>query len=66
MEQLASYKGKIRLYGDIHNTSESYPENKESPEFYQKLYNVGINYQLVNKGIMHCQFIKDNFEPTPH
>ena len=58
------FKGKIRMYADVHNTNPAYPENCESAAFYQELYDVGINIQLVNKGFMMCKYIAENFEPT--
>lgn len=58
------FKGKIRMYADVHNTNPAYPENCESTAFYQELYDVGINIQLVNKGFMMCKYIAENFEPT--
>ena len=58
------FKGKIRIYADVHNTNPAYPENCESTAFYQELYDVGINVQLVNKGFMLCKYIAENFEPT--
>jgi len=62
--KLDSYKGKLRTYADVHNTSTKYPENKESHEFYAELYDAGINYMLVNKALMLCTYIAENFEPT--
>ncbi len=64
--KLNGYKGKIRTYADIHNTNSAYPENKESFEFYGELYEGGINYQLVNKALLLCQYIAQNFEPADH
>jgi glycerophosphoryl diester phosphodiesterase len=58
------FKGKIRMYADVHNTNPAYPENCESTAFYQELHDVGINIQLVNKGFMMCKYIAENFEPT--
>ena len=58
------FKGKIRMYADVHNTNPAYPENCESTAFYQELYDVGINIQLVNKGFMMCKYIAENFGPT--
>lgn len=58
--KLNSFKGKLRTYADVHNG------NNESAEFYAELYEAGINYQLVNKAILLCTHIAENFEPTPY
>ena len=60
------FKGKIRMYADVHNTNPAYPENCESTAFYQELYDVGINIQLVNKGFMMCKYIAENFSATEY
>ena len=60
------FKGKIRIYADVHNTNAAYPENCESEAFYQELYDVGINIQLVNKGFMMCKYIAENFSATEY
>lgn len=57
--KLDSYKGKLRTYADVHNG------NNESQDFYGELYEAGINYHLVNKALLLCQYIANNFEPTP-
>ncbi len=60
------FKGKIRMYADVHNTNPAYPENCESEAFYQELYDVGINIQLVNNGFMMCKYIAENFSATEY
>lgn len=60
------FKGKIRIYADVHNTNPAYPENCESTAFYGELYDVGINVQLVNKGFMMCKYIAENFSATEY
>ncbi|MGM9643291.1 MAG: glycerophosphodiester phosphodiesterase family protein [Eubacteriales bacterium] len=65
-EKLAAYKTKLRTYADVHGTSSSFPENSESHEYYAALYEGGINYQLVNKALLLCTYIAENFEPTPY
>ncbi len=62
---LDAYKGKLRTYADVHGTNSKYPENKESHEYYAALYEGGINYQLVNKALLLCTYIAENFEATP-
>ena len=58
--KLAAYKNKLRTYADVHNG------NNESNAFYAELYDAGINYFLVNKALMLCTYIADNFEPTEY
>ncbi len=60
------FKGKIRMYADVHNTNAAYPENCESEAFYKELYDAGINVQLVNKGFMMCKYIAENFTATEY
>lgn len=60
------FKGKIRMYADVHNTNAAYPENCESDAFYQELYDVGINVQLVNYGYNLCTYIAKNFTATEY
>lgn len=60
------FKGKIRIYADVHNTNAAYPENRESDAFYQELYDVGINIQLVNYGYNLCTYIAKNFTATEY
>ena len=60
------FKGKIRMYADVHNTNPAYPENCESDAFYQELYDVGINVQLVNYGYNLCTYIAKNFTATEY
>ncbi len=60
------FKGKIRIYADVHNTNPAYPENCESTAFYGELYDVGINIQLVNYGYMMCKYIAENFSATEY
>ena len=62
--RFAQFKDKIRMYADVHNTNSSYPENKESHEFYGILYDAGISVQLVNRGLLLCTYIAENFEPA--
>jgi len=57
--KLDAYKTKLRTYADVHNG------NNESKEFYAELYDAGINYMLVNKALLLCTYIADNFEATP-
>lgn len=63
-ERFEGFKGKIRLYADVHNTNPAYPENCESEAFYQELCDAGINIQLVNNGFMLCKYIAENFSAT--
>lgn len=63
---LNSLKGKIRTYADVHGTNSKFPENKESHAFYGELYDAGITYLLVNKGLMLCQYIAENFEAAQY
>lgn len=65
-DKLAAYKTKLRTYADVHGTSSSYPENKESYDFYEALYEGGINYMLVNKALLLCSYIAQTSEPTPY
>ena len=58
--KLDSYKGKLRTYADVHNGG------NESKAFYGELYEAGINYHLVNKALLLCTYIAENFEPTPY
>ena len=58
--KLSAYKNKLRTYADVHNG------NNESHAFYAELYDAGINYFLVNKALLLCTYIADNFEATPH
>ncbi len=58
--KLDSYRGKLRTYIDAHN------QGNESHEFYAELYEGGINYLLVNKALLLCQYIAENFEPAPY
>lgn len=60
------FRGKIRMYADVHNTNPAYPENCESEAFYKELYDAGINIQLVNKGFMMCKYIAQNFSATEY
>jgi len=64
--RLSGFKGKIRIYADVHNTNVAYPQNKESYELYETLYDAGINVQLVNEGFLLCNYIAKNFKPTTH
>ncbi len=64
--KLDAYKGKLRTYADVHGTNSKYPENKESHEYYAALYEGGINYHLVNKALLLCTYIAENFKPTPY
>ena len=61
-----SFRGVIRVYADVHNTNPAYPENCESTAFYQELYDVGINVQLVNKGFLLCKYIAEKFSATEY
>jgi glycerophosphoryl diester phosphodiesterase len=65
-KQLASCKGIIRVYADVHNTNPAYPENCESPEFFMELFDVGINLQLTNHGFMMCKLIAEKFAATEY
>ncbi len=58
--KLDSYKGSLRTYADVHNG------NNESKAFYGELYEAGINYHLVNKALLLCTYIADNFGPTEY
>ena len=58
--KLAAYKNKLRTYADVHNG------NNESNAFYAELYDAGINYFLVNKALLLCTYIANNFEPTAY
>ncbi len=58
--KLDSYRGKLRTYIDAHN------QGNESHEFYAELYEGGINYLLVNKALLLCQYIAENFDPAPY
>lgn len=58
--KLDAYKGKLRTYADVHNGG------NESQEFYGELYEAGINYHLVNKALLLCTYIAENFEPAPY
>ena len=60
------FKDTIRMYADVHNTNTKYPENKESHEFYGILYDAGINVQLVNRGLLLCSYIAENFGPAEY
>lgn len=63
--KLDAYKSKLRTYADVHGTNSKYPENKESHEYYAALFDGGINYMLVNKALLLCTYIAENFEATP-
>ena len=58
--KLAAYKDKLRTYADVHNG------NNESHAFYAELYDAGINYFLVNKALLLCTYIADNFGPASY
>ena len=59
------YKGKVRLYQDAHAPGDI-KENVESHEFYDALYNAGINFILSNKSVLSCSYIAENFGPTEY
>lgn len=58
--KLKSYKGKLRTYSHVYNAG------SESHDFYAELYEAGINYHIVNKALLICTYIAENFEPTPY
>lgn len=63
-DRLDGFKGKIRIYADVHNTNAKYPQNKESYELYETLYNAGINIQLADKSLLICKYVAENFTAT--
>ncbi len=64
--KLNAYKTKLRTYADVHGTNSEFPENQESFEYYEALYEAGINYQLVNKALLLCRYIAENCAPAPY
>ena len=54
---LSGLSGRARCYIDAHGNNSRY----ETPEYYAKLYDAGINILLVNKGLSLCQYIEQNY-----
>ncbi len=58
--KLNAYKGKLRMLSFVYNAQ------CESHDFYAEVYEAGINYHIVNKALLLCTYIAENFEPTPY
>ena len=64
--KFADLKGRVRVVVGIYGTNSAYPENKESFEFYEVLYEAGINFPFVEKGFLLCQYIALTASPTEY